>query len=60
MVAELREFAELQQDAARAALEAAGLAGASIELHTALAALLRNPNLIERWGRGGSLVKKQA
>jgi Fe-S-cluster containining protein len=37
------------------ALRAGSLSGARIELHTALAALMRNPALIERWRAGREL-----
>lgn len=53
----LRQFGEYQQDASRAALDRLGLVDAKGELHLMLAALLRTPNLIERWGRGGAIVR---
>jgi hypothetical protein len=39
------------------ALAAAGLSGTRIELQTAVAALIRNPGLIEKWRSGGEWVK---
>jgi hypothetical protein len=39
------------------ALAAVGLSGTRMELHTAVAALLRNPALIQRWRSGRALVK---
>jgi hypothetical protein len=40
------------------ALTARGLSATRIELHTALAALIRNPALIERWRAGRTLLKE--
>jgi hypothetical protein len=37
-------------------LAAAGLSSTNIELHTALAALVRDPALIERWRAGQDLT----
>lgn len=48
----LRYVAAALDDGMEQGLAAAGLSGTHIELHTALAALLRDPALIERW-RGG-------
>jgi hypothetical protein len=42
----------------KAALAATGLSSTRIELHTALAALIRNPALIERWRSGRALLKE--
>ena len=39
-------------------LAAAGLNGTRFELHAALAALIRNPALIERWRTGRTLLKE--
>jgi Fe-S-cluster containining protein len=39
------------------ALESLNLNGESVELHTAVAALLRDPSLIARWRKGRSLLK---
>jgi Fe-S-cluster containining protein len=39
------------------ALEGLNLNGESVELHTAVAALLRDPSLIARWRKGRSLLK---
>ena len=39
------------------ALQALNLNGESVELHTAVAALLRDPSLIARWRKGRSLLK---
>lgn len=40
-------------------LAAVGLSARRIELHTALAALIRNPSLIERWRGGRELLKAE-
>jgi Fe-S-cluster containining protein len=56
-ILELQVFGEMQQDASRAALERLGLVHGKIELHIAVEQLVRQPNMIERWGRGGVLVK---
>lgn len=39
------------------ALAATGLSSMRVELHSALAALIRNPALIERWRSGRTLLK---
>jgi len=36
---------------------AAGLSGARVELHTAVAALLRDPALVQRWRGGRTLIR---
>jgi Fe-S-cluster containining protein len=53
----LRHLAVALDDGVEQGLAAAGLSGARIELHAALAALIRNPGLIERWRSGRPLVK---
>jgi Fe-S-cluster containining protein len=40
------------------ALAAAGLSNHRVELHAALAALIRNPTLMERWRSGRALLKE--
>lgn len=39
------------------ALASLGLSAQRVELHTALAALIRNPAAIERWRAGRALIK---
>lgn len=53
----LRYVATSIDEGLDAALAARGLSSTRIELHTALAALLKNPALIERWRSGRDLVK---
>jgi Fe-S-cluster containining protein len=54
----LRYVAAALDDGMDEALAAAGLSGARIELHTAVAALVRNPALIARWRGGKELMKE--
>ena len=42
------------------ALKGLNLEGESVELHTAVAALLRDPSLIARWRKGRSLLKTRS
>jgi hypothetical protein len=57
MLQGLRFVATALDDGLDAGLAVSGLSAVRIELHTALAALLRNPSLIERWRSGRDLVK---
>ena len=41
----------------RQGLGAAGLSGARVELHAAVAALLRDPALVQRWRGGRTLIR---
>jgi Fe-S-cluster containining protein len=56
----LRYVAAALDDGMDQALKAAGLSTTSVELQTAVAALIRNPALIERWRSGRELLKKPA
>lgn len=51
----LRYIAATLDQGMERALTATGLSSERVELHTALAALIRNPGLIERWRRGRPL-----
>jgi len=53
----LRYIATALDEGLDQALAAAGLSAAPVELHTAVAALIRNPRLIDRWRSGRSLLK---
>jgi Fe-S-cluster containining protein len=53
---EMQAFGDAVVEAARAGLERAGLASGKGELHQLLRALLENPDLVERWHRGGDLA----
>lgn len=53
----LRHVAAALDDGMDQALAAMKLNGARIELHTAVAALVRNPALIQRWRAGKELLK---
>ena len=53
----MRHIAATLDEGLQQALAAAGLSGARIELHTALAALIRTPGLVQRWRGGRSLIK---
>jgi Fe-S-cluster containining protein len=53
----LRYVAAALDEGMEQELAALGLSAVRIELHTALAALVRNPALIERWRAGRDLVK---
>jgi hypothetical protein len=57
MLKALRYVAAALVDGMDEALAAAGLSGTRIELQTAVAALIRNPTLIERWRSGRELLK---
>lgn len=54
----LRYVAAALDDGVEQALVAAGLSRTRIELHTAVAALIRNPSLISRWRSGRELIKE--
>ncbi|HXR93057.1 MAG TPA: hypothetical protein VN750_22545 [Steroidobacteraceae bacterium] len=53
----MRHVAAALDEGMQQALAASGLSGARVELHTAVAALIRNPALVQRWRGGRSLVK---
>jgi Fe-S-cluster containining protein len=53
----LSYVADAMDDGVEQALAAAHLNGTRIELQTAVAALIRNPALIQRWRSGRSLLK---
>jgi hypothetical protein len=55
MLKGLHHVATALDEGTDAALKAGALSGERIELHTALAALIRNPGLIERWRTGREL-----
>lgn len=57
MLQGLHHVATSLDDGLDQALAAAGLSSLRIELHAALAALIRNPALIERWRSGRPLLK---
>ena len=57
MLQAMRHVAATLDEGLQQALAAAGLNGARIELHTAVAALIRAPSLVERWRGGRSLIK---
>ncbi len=57
MLQGLRFVAAALDEGLDAGLTASGLSNVRIELHTALAALLKNPALIERWRSGRDLMK---
>jgi Fe-S-cluster containining protein len=52
----LRYVADALDDAMEQALAATGLSGTRVELQTAVAALIRNPALIQRWRSGRELM----
>jgi hypothetical protein len=56
----LRYVAAALDDGMDQALKAAGLSTTPVELQTAVAALIRNPALIERWRSGRDLLKPPA
>ena len=58
MVGEIKELEQGTAIGVRQALRALKLDDQPMELHTALAALLREPTLIGRWRGGRSLIKK--
>lgn len=58
MVGEIKEMEEGTATGVRQALRALKLDDRPMELHTALAALLREPGLISRWRTGRSLLKQ--
>jgi hypothetical protein len=53
----MRHVAATLDEGLQQGLAGAGLSGARIELHTAVAALMRQPALVERWRGGRSLSK---
>lgn len=53
----MRHVAAALDEGMQQALAATGLSGARVELHTAVAALIRNPALVQRWRGGRSLVR---
>lgn len=57
MLKSLNHVAAAMDDGMEQALAAAGLSGIRVELQTAVAALIRNPALIERWRSGRELIK---
>ena len=58
MVAEIKEMEGATAIGMRQALRALKLDDQPMELHTAVAALLREPGLIGRWRSGRTLIKK--
>jgi hypothetical protein len=54
---ELQVFAETQQQAAQAGTQAAGYVSDRTELHQTLRAIIEDPKIMQRWRRGGPLVK---
>jgi Fe-S-cluster containining protein len=54
----MRHVAATLEEGTQQALQAAGLSGARIELHTAVAALIRNPAVLQRWRAGRPLVAR--
>jgi hypothetical protein len=58
MLQSLHYVATSLDDGLDQALAATGLSSVRLELHAALAALIRNPALIERWRSGRTLVKE--
>jgi Fe-S-cluster containining protein len=55
----LREIAAAMRDGMEQACEAARLSATSVELQTAVAALIRDPSLVTRWRSGRDLIKLQ-
>jgi hypothetical protein len=55
----LRYVAAALDDGMDEGLAAAGLSATNVELHTALAALVRNPGLIERWRAGQEVTASE-
>lgn len=57
---ELQAFTEAQQQATQAGVQAAGFVADRIELHQALREIIQDPQVMQRWRRGGPLVKRTA
>ena len=53
----MRHVAATLDEGMQQGLGAAGLSGARVELHTAVAALLRDPALVQRWRGGRTLIR---